>query len=169
MQPDTQATASTAAQELEILFEKVHRDTVEALETGKVDVVVVHFDQLREVVKDLDRALAELKRVVEAMSTEQIPTLFVNNHIKKTTNIVGLGRVTVNTTWSGSLLHRTRAYAWLRETGNQGLITETVNARTLGVFARAEVKAGRPLPSDIFNITTKDHVSISARGDADEE
>ena len=52
------------------------------------------------------------------------------------------------------MLDKDKGMAWLRETGNGGLIIPTVNAGTLSSFAKGETLAGHPLPSDIFKIGT---------------
>jgi hypothetical protein len=41
------------------------------------------------------------------------------------------------------------------------LIIETVNAQTLGAFAKAETLAGRPLPDHLFKVGTAPFISIT--------
>ena len=71
-------------------------------------------------------------------------------------------RVTVNVRWSASTVDMQKAMEWMRQTGNDGLIIETINARTLTSFAKAETLAGRPLPEELFNVGTAQHISVTA-------
>lgn len=49
------------------------------------------------------------------------------------------------------------AYKWLRLTGNDGLIQETVNSSTLASFAKSEMTEMRELPATLFNV----HVGLN--------
>jgi hypothetical protein len=169
MQSDTEAAALAIAEDLEVLVERVERDTLEAFSGNQVDAALFHFDALRRTVAILRIRMGLLQKIVEDMSTELIPTLFTNAHIDKTINIAGLGRVTVGTFWSATMLNRRQGMSWLRSTGNEGLIIQTVNAKTLGAFAHLEAKAGKPLPSDIFSVTTQNRVSITGHKESENE
>jgi hypothetical protein len=83
------------------------------------------------------------------------------NHNVKTIKLDDIGRVTVNVKWSATMIDREKGMEWLRDTGNQGLIIETVNAGTLTTFAKDEALAKRPLPSDLFKVGTAQHISIT--------
>ena len=50
---------------------------------------------------------------------------------------------------------------WLRVTGNEGLIIETVNAQTLAAFAKTQALAGSPLPDDTFTVGVAPYTSIT--------
>ena len=62
------------------------------------------------------------------------------------------------------MLNKEKGMEWLRATGNEGLVIETVAARTLSSFARDETLAGRPLPEDLFKVGTSQLVSITKSG-----
>ena len=59
------------------------------------------------------------------------------------------------------MLNKSAGLVWLRSSGNDGLIQETVNAQTLGAFAKEQAMTGKPLPDAIFKVTTANHVSIT--------
>jgi len=61
----------------------------------------------------------------------------------------------------GMLAAEARGLGWLRGSNNEGMIIETVNAQTLGAFAREEAAAGRNLPEDIFRVSATPYVSIT--------
>ena len=54
---------------------------------------------------------------------------------------------------------------WLRTTGNDGLIIETVNAQTLAAFAKTQALAGSPLPDQVFEVGVApyDHNQVVTR------
>ena len=86
--------------------------------------------------------------------------MFSNQNVK-TIKLDDVGRVTVNVRWTASMLDKTRGMEWLRTSGNEGLIQETVNAMTLASFAKTETLAGKPLPDYLFNVGTAQHMSIT--------
>lgn len=58
--------------------------------------------------------------------------------------------------------HKSEAFTWLRGTGNEGLIQETVNSSTLAGFAKDWVQnQGKDLPGEYFKISTMDVVSVT--------
>ena len=50
---------------------------------------------------------------------------------------------------------------WLRATGNEGIIIETVNAQTLAAFAKTQALAGKPLPDETFTVGVAPYTSIT--------
>lgn len=80
-----------------------------------------------------------------------------------TITIKDLGRLTVSETISASTIKEKRAdlWNWLKETGNDGLITDTVNSSTLSAFVREAMREGHELPDDCLNITAKQTASIT--------
>ena len=60
----------------------------------------------------------------------------------KTIKIDDVGRVTVNQRWVASMKDKTQGMDWLRATGNEGIIIETVNSQTLAAFAKTQAIAG---------------------------
>ena len=160
MKFDTQTVADCAAQKLDSLLERAARDTAEAIEQADIPQAAAYFAELRDTVKDLAAKTSALQKHLDQLSQELIPTLFTNQNIK-TITIPGVGRVTVNVKWSASMLNKEAGLQWLRSTGNDGLIQETVHPQTLGAFAKEETMTGKPLPQDIFKTSTMKFVSIT--------
>jgi hypothetical protein len=151
---------TSAAEWLNQLLAHANRDSAKVIEQGDIPTVVAYFAELRDKIQDLERRATALTKHVETLSKESIPTLFTNQNVKSI-NVIGLGRATINVHWSASMPDKEKAFEWLRSTGNQGLIIETVNAKTLGAFAKIETLAGRPLPPDTFKVSTSAFVSIT--------
>jgi hypothetical protein len=156
----TQVAADYAGQKLDSLLERATQDTNEVVEHNDIPSAVAYFAELRDTVKALSEKMAALQKHVEGLSYELLPTMFQNQNVK-TIKIKDVGRVSINDRWSASMLSKERGLDWLRGSGNEGLIIETVNAQTLGAFAKDEVKAGRSLPDDIFKVSATPYVSIT--------
>ena len=56
---------------------------------------------------------------------------------------------------------KTQGMDWLRATGNEGIIIETVNSQTLAAFAKTQAIAGKPLPDETFEVGVAPYTSIT--------
>ena len=157
---DTNLAAGYAADKLDSLLERAQRDTTEVVQTNDIPKTVVHFAALQNTVDDLAKKISALKKHVDSLSYEILPTMFGNQNVK-TIKLDDIGRVTVNVRWTASMLNKERGMEWLRTSGNEGLIIETVNAMTLASFAKTETLAGKPLPDHLFRVGTAQHMSIT--------
>lgn len=160
MELETQADAGDAAIALDRFFDHATRDTAEIVQKNDIPTSVIHFAELRDLVDLVEEKVEALKAHVRSLSYEILPTMMGNQNVK-TIKLDDIGRVTVNVRWSATMLDRDKGMQWLRETGNGGLIIETVNAGTLTTFAKIEALAKRPLPSDLFKVGTAEHISIT--------
>jgi hypothetical protein len=157
---DTNLAAGYAADKLDSLLERAQRDTTEVVQTNDIPKTVAHFAALQNTVDDLAKKISALKKHVDSLSYEILPTMFGNQNVK-TIKLDDIGRVTVNVRWTASMLNKERGMEWLRTSGNEGLIIETVNAMTLASFAKTETLAGKPLPDHLFRVGTAQHMSIT--------
>ena len=130
------------------------------LATNDIPSAVAHFDLLRDHVRALAEKVTAIQKHVDLLSQETIPTLFTNQNVK-TITIPGVGRTSINVRWSATMLNRERAFAWLRSNDSGGMIIETVNAQTLGAFAKERILEGKPLPTDTFKVGSSNYVSIT--------
>jgi hypothetical protein len=157
---DTNLAAGYAADKLDSLLERAQRDTTEVVQTNDIPKTVEHFAALQNTVDDLAKKISALKKHVDSLSYEILPTMFGNQNVK-TIKLDDIGRVTVNVRWTASMINKQRSMEWLRTSGNEGLIIETVNAMTLASFAKTETLAGKPLPDHLFKVGTAQHMSIT--------
>lgn len=160
MEYDTRLSAEYAGGKLDKLVNRVHRDTLALVEQGDIPAIVKHFDAVRTEYRALKDKIEKLEKEVEDLSYGVIPTMFMNQSVK-TIKIDGVGRVTVNIRWSASMADKQAGMTWLRETGNDGLIIETVNSSTLSAFAKTSALEGKPLPDNLFNVTQLNVTSIT--------
>jgi hypothetical protein len=157
---DTLTAARYAGEKLDSLLERASRDTTDVVAKNDIPSAVTYFDELSDTVKALQTKMSALQKHLDSLSYEILPTMFGNQSVKSV-KIDGVGRVTVNDRWSAKILDRAKAFFWLRGSNNGGLIIETVNAQTLGAFAKAEALAGRSLPSEIFQVGSTPYISIT--------
>jgi hypothetical protein len=160
MKFDTQTAATYAGQKLDSLLERATRDTAEVIEQSNIPEVVTYFAELRDTVKELQAKMSLLQAHIDSLSQEMIPTLFTNQNVK-TIKVENVGRVSVNDRWSCSMVNKEAGMDWLRSTNNAGLIIETVNAQTLGAFAKEQALAKKPLPQEWFKVSSTPYVSIT--------
>jgi hypothetical protein len=168
MKDETKAIGDCAVARLGRLLDDIEADTTAVVQTNDIPTIVTHFAYVRDLYRALKKRVSALGEHVNGLSYSTIPTVFTNQNIK-TINVVGLGTVTINVRWGATMLNKEKGLEWLRETGNSGLIIETVAAPTLSSFARDETLAGRPLPEDLFKVGTSQLVSITKSGVSDDE
>ena len=161
MNQETKTTAAVIAAELDDLLKSAENDTAAVVASADIPTTAIHYAELSDVVDGLSKRLSALKKHVDALSYDILPTLFTNQQVK-TINIDGYGRFTVNVRWTATMIDKRKGMEWLTSTGNEGLIITTVNAQTLSAFAKAEALAGKPLPSDVFKVGTAQHMSVTA-------
>lgn len=157
---DTKTAAQYAGEKLDSLLERASRDTAQVIEQQDIPTAVAFFAELRDIARNLSEKLSAVQKVVDGLSYEALPTMFTNANVK-TIRVENVGRVSINVRWSASMPDKETGLGWLKQTGNAGLIQETVNAQSLGAFAKEETMHGRPLPSDIFKVTSTPYVSIT--------
>lgn len=168
MKDETKAIGDCAVARLSRLLDDIEADTTAVVQTNDIPTIVTHFAYVRELHRSLKERVSALGEHINGLSYDIIPTIFTNQNIK-TINVVGLGAVTISVRWSATMLNKEKGMEWLRETGNSGLIVETVNAQTLSSFAKEETLAGKPLPDNLFKVGTSQLVSIRKSGVTNDE
>jgi hypothetical protein len=163
----TQIAADAAVDNLKNFSECAAQESARTIDQADLSKAISFFDEFRERVRELQKLTSDLQKQVDALSYELIPKMFMNNNVK-TMTVPGVGRATVAIRWSARMLNKVRAFNWLRSTGNEGLIIETVNSQTLGAFAKEQTLTGKPLPSDVFQVSSAPFVSITKSGIASE-
>jgi hypothetical protein len=160
MQFDLMTSAQYVARNLDNLLERAERDTVKVIEEGNIPNVVTYFAELRATVDELKVKMASMQKHLDALSQELIPTLF-NNQNTKTIKIDNVGRVTVADRWSCSILKPDQAFAFIRESGNGGMIKPSIHPMTMGAHAKDMHEAGKPLPQQLFKVSSTPYTSIT--------
>ena len=160
MEYDTRLAAEYAGGKLDSLINRSHRDTMRLVEGGDIPTLVKHFSALRTEYRSLKDKIEKLEEEVNDLSYRHIPAAFEEQEVK-TIKIDDVGRVTVNQRWVASMKDKVTGLDWLRATGNEGIIQETVNAMTLAAFAKQSAIDGAPLPEDTFTVGIAPYTSIT--------
>lgn len=152
--------------ETEQIVGAIRLDTETVLNTGDPIEVVKHFDILRIAQDRIKTARKALEEITDALSMDQIPTLFTNRSLK-TINIEGVGRCTVSYRWSASILDdpkkgKQRGHDWLKANGYGDIIKPTVNAQTLAATAKELFQnEEKDLPPELFKVGQVPYTSIT--------
>ena len=116
-------------------------EAVEALKTQDIFSILKAFKALKDGYKIIDDHRKEIYHQVEFLSKSYIPETMLEKGGGSSLTLKDIGyRFTVSTSLSATILDKDKAYEWLREQGQDGIITETVNASTLSKFAKTYTK-----------------------------
>jgi hypothetical protein len=160
MKPDTQAACEAAQRALETASALLIKEAQEAITANEPADMVRFYADMREEFEGLGAKLGELGKLDQNLSYTKIPECF-DAHGIKNVRVNGYGLVGLNRRWSCSILDKPKGYAYLRDNGQGGMITETVNAMTLGAWARGQVEdEGREPPDDVFKTSIARYVSL---------
>lgn len=162
MQTQTRAALQAALKVVNDAAAKMSADVNSAIAEGHVPLVRL-FAEFRDLRDDIKQAMKSLEVIETHLSRVDIPDAFKAAGIKSTT-IEDVGRVTIGHLWTCSVIdgQREAAHQWLRDTGNEGLIIETVPAPRLAAFAKNRLETtGLEMPLDIFKPNITIYTSIT--------
>jgi hypothetical protein len=164
MRPQTAADTERVCRYLVQVAQDIRRDTAETVATHDHIAVIKHFVQVRAAVEQIKEAREALDQMEQVLSREQVPEV-MREHGIKTITVEGVGRVSLSNRWSCSMLDKEAGMDWLRGTGNESLIQETVNSSTLAAFAKNMTETeGKELPADLFKTSVMTFTSITKAG-----
>jgi hypothetical protein len=142
------------------LSEQLRRRTAE-LKGGDHVALICHYADVRAAHAAIDESIKSLYEMKESLSRELVPDVMRAAGIK-TINLVGIGRVSLSNRWSVSMLDKVQGMQYLRDTGNEGLIQETVNSSTLTAFGKNLMETeGKELPDHLFKSSIMTITSIT--------
>ena len=160
MKPDTLAACQIARHALENAHGLLQRDSLEAILANDPPDLVRHYADLREEADVMRETMTELSKMEQQLSYESIPACF-DAHGIQNVRVQGYGLVGLTRRWSCSMLDKETGLKWLRDHGQGGMIQETVNAQTLGAWAREETEEkGVEPPDDVFKISVARSVTL---------
>lgn len=127
-----------------------------------------YYLSLGDLAEAVKPEVSRLHKLLETYKFSYIPDKFKDEKIKTITveHNGNKKRVTVNNLWRASIVEgmKDRALKWLRSKPiNAGeIIQETVNAQTLGAFAKAfNEEKGIDLPDDLFKVSVNQTTSVT--------
>lgn len=125
-----------------------------------VEEAVTAYANSREFHDELDTVRKTLYQVMNAYKESVVPNKMVEHGLK--TVSTENHRVTIKQRIAASMLDKDACFAWFRENGLADIITETVNAQTLGKIAEEKVEQNEELPDDLFKTSTAYTTTLTA-------
>lgn len=138
---------------------------LDEIKKGRLGDACRYFKELSDAYAVLDDQRKKVYNQVELLSRNIIPEMMEEEDATTITLEFEDGtkyRFTKNRRTSCSIVDKDGAYKWLRETGNEAIIVETVNASTLSSFAKHYVEdEGKDLPADFFKQSSLIYTSVT--------
>ncbi len=161
MKPETQAACEAAKRALETARAAIFADAQAAIAANEAPDLVRFYADMREELDLMGETITEFNKLEKDLSYTRIPACF-DAHGIQNIRLPGYGLVGLNRRWSCSILDKPKGHEYLRKHGQGGMIIETVNAMTLGAWAREETEEkGREPPDDVFKTTVARYVSLT--------
>jgi hypothetical protein len=124
-----------------------------------------HFYRLKVAREELDSRMKALTALYQRQQYHTIPEIMIRNNIRTFTDDQLGRRFGLSRRTSAKIVDKPRAFDWLRSEGHGSLITETVNAQTLGAFAgNYSEETGFDLPEDIFEVKETVYATVTKAG-----
>lgn len=160
MKADTQAACAAAQRALQTAYELMQRDANESVKDNDPPNLVRLFADVGEEADVMRETMSAVAKLERSLSYEAIPACF-DTHGIQNVRVQGYGLVSLNRRWSCSMIDKNKGFQYLRDAGQGGMIIETVNAMTLGAWARGQVEeAGVEPPDDIFKTSINRYCSL---------
>lgn len=138
------------------------RELAESAPPTELGDLIAHFDAVRNLQARLKEIAADVNQFSDRLSSSVLPETMRNAGFTTVNHRVG--RVSISSRISASMVEKDGALRWLRTNGLGDLIIETVNSNTLSAQARTMLEAGDELPSEHFRVSTKMYTSITKPG-----
>ena len=160
MKPHTQAACEAAKRALETARAAIFAEAQTTIDANEAPDMVRFYSDLRDELEAIGAMMKELNKLDQDFSYTRIPTCF-DVHGIQNVKLPGYGLVGLNRRWSCSIIDKVKGYQYLRDNKQGGMITETVNAMTLGAWARSEVEdKGVEPPEELFKTSIARYVSL---------
>ena len=121
------------------------------------------FRDLKNELEDRKAETSILQKEFDLIRKELLPTKIEDSGLDTPVNLKGIGRISIRQELYTSIVadKKDEAYAWLEESGNDGLIKSTVNASTLKAFIKEQMQLGEEIPDDLFNVTPYEMATLT--------
>ncbi len=154
------ADAKATIQAVATMFSEFN-DKAERGEVATQELAIALFNT-KDAHGELDDAVKLIYHQVERINKGLLPKRLRDSD----TDLIRVPSVarsfSIRTNYSASFLDKEKGFEWLRETGNESLISETVNAGTLASFCRNMLlEEGVEPPADIVKLSSYDAISIT--------
>jgi predicted nuclease with TOPRIM domain len=142
-----------------INFEEDQREDLNSVNDAKsLSDQVIKLKKLEDEVEEKEKELKELKRHVDLISGEVIPTMMQEMNIS-TLKLADGSSVEVKPVYGASITvaNKEAAFKWLRDNGQK----LKVEPMTLKALVRERLESGQEMPSDLFNVFTGNRTKVT--------
>ena len=160
MKPETYAAVEVAKRALATAKALMEAEAAEAIASNDPPQLVRVYADLGEEAALLREPLTELAKLEQNLSYNKIPECFDAAGIQNV-RVTGYGLVSLNRKWACSMLNKTAGLAYLRETGQAGMIQDYVAPMTLAGWAKEVTEeSGAEPPDSIFKTSINRYCSL---------
>lgn len=156
---------TVAAKYVGICNDMLTTTVMPAVRKGSLSDACREYKALRDLYEALDEHRKKLHELLEGLNRETIPSMMeeAGTPSLKVECADGIHyRFVKSQRMSASMVNKEGGIAWLREAGQGGIVQETVNAQTLGAFAKRWIQEdGKDLPPEYFKLSTMNVVSVT--------
>lgn len=142
-------------------------NAIEHPPSDDIPSLIRHFYKVRELAERAKELRTRLYNAESFLSTQLIPDTLRANDVK-TITVDGIGedglamRVSVSHRYACSMPDKQAGFQYLREAGDGGLITETVNSSSLAAYAKNKLQEeGVELPPELFKVSINPFTSLT--------
>lgn len=120
--------------------------------------------RMDECTKAADLLKKELQKGFDFIRFTAMPAVMEKADIESG-KVAGIGTISLISDLNVSIRADCKelAYRWLDDNGHGDLIQPTINSSTLRAFAKDRVRAGDPLPTELFNITYNTRAQVTRK------
>jgi len=109
--------------------------------------LALEFKRLRDQYDDEKAISANTYAEFELLRKKVLPEIMDEQGFT-TVKIEGVGRIQIGFQVSAKQIDKVALFDWMRENGHPDLITDVINASTLGSFIKTQIAQGDPIPPD---------------------
>ena len=128
-------------------------DRWKEIELGQLAMIQKAIKGLKE---STDTLAKEVNKIHDYVRKEALPDKMAEVHEgTESVRLEGVGLISLRTDIYASICAGMQEPVkdWLFETGNEGLLKETVNSSSLKAFLKKCISEGMEVPEDLFNVT----------------
>lgn len=140
-----------------------HQLSAETTKDLDLSSLITRLDDVKNVHARLKELAADVNQIAERLSSTLVPAAMQATGFSSVNHAVG--RVSVGSRVSASMVEKTGAMAWLRSHALGDLIIATVNAQTLSKVAKDRLEAGEELPAEHFKVNISTYTTITKPGE----
>jgi hypothetical protein len=131
------------------------------MESNTIVFLTKKFKEYYDLEKKLKAEMEEARATKEAWE-EELLSKMLEEEVQNIKTADGMFYSREDTYANYDHARENEVFDWLHDTGNETLIRETINARTLTAWVKEQMEMGTDIP-DFFNIVIKHRIGLRAK------